>query len=71
MTEFEKTVLADLATLKTQMRNLIGNGQPGRIARIEARVERHEVFVERAGGIALLVGPLLAAVHILVDYIRR
>ena len=41
MTEFEGQVLADLRVLKSQMEQLMGIGQPGRIAQIEERVERH------------------------------
>ena len=71
MTNFEERVLADLATLKAQMASLAGNGQPGRVRQLEARVDRHQAFIERATGLALIVGPLLAVVHVLVDYLRR
>ena len=32
MTEFEGQVLADLSVLKSQMKQLMGIGQPGRLA---------------------------------------
>jgi hypothetical protein len=37
--EFKARVLADLAELKKDMHHLVGNGQPGRVATIEKRVE--------------------------------
>ena len=40
MTEFEGQVLADLSVLKSQMSQLMGIGQPGRIIQLEKRVER-------------------------------
>ena len=36
MTEFEAQVLADLSVLKSQMKEVVGNGQPGRISRWRA-----------------------------------
>ena len=36
--EFENKVIADLAVLKASMKTLVGNGQPGRISKIEDRV---------------------------------
>ena len=53
MTEFEGQVLADLSVLKSQMEQLMGIGQPGRLTQLEARVERHErcgAAVEGVGG---------------------
>ena len=70
MTQFEETVLADLATLKTHMKMLVGNGQPGRIAELEARVERHESLVQRLAGIGALFGLLLTALHLGAEYLR-
>ena len=70
MTDFEKQVLADLAALKTQMRSLLGNGQPGRLREVEQRVERHEAFVQRAGGLGALLGTVLTLIHLGVDYLK-
>ena len=50
MTEFEGQVLADLSVLKSQMRQLFGVGQPGRLTQLEERVERHERSVQRMKG---------------------
>ena len=70
LTRFETQVLADLSTLKAEMRALVGNGQPGRLHELEARVEKHQIWIERATGLALILAPLLAAIHIAVDYFR-
>jgi hypothetical protein len=70
MTDFESQVLSDLATLKTQMQALLGNGQPGRLRQLEQRVERHEALVQRAGGIGALFGFLITALHFAFDYLR-
>ena len=70
MTDFESQVLSDLAQLKTQMHALLGNGQPGRLHQLEQRVEHHEAFVQRAGGIGALFGFLITALHFALDYLR-
>lgn len=71
MTEFEGQVLKDLSVLKSQMENLIGIGQPGRLTQIEARVERHERSVQRMKGVLGAVGGLLTMVHLAIDYFRK
>jgi hypothetical protein len=71
MTEFEKQVLADLATLKTEMKLLLGNGQPGRVARLESRVEQHERVVQRMNGMGALLGVALTLVHLAIDYFKH
>lgn len=71
MTEFEKQVLADLATLKTEMKNLLGNGQPGRLRQIEQRVEKHESLVQRVAGVGTVLGFLLTAVHFGIDFFKN
>jgi hypothetical protein len=70
MTGFEQRVLADLSTLKTEMKTLLGNGQPGRLRQMEERVEKHEALVQRAIGIAGLAGMALTLVHLGIDYLR-
>ena len=71
MTEFEGQVLADLSVLKSQMRQVMGIGQPGRLTQLEERVERHERSVQRLKGIVGAMGSLLAVVHVAIDYLRR
>jgi hypothetical protein len=70
MTDFEKTVLSDLSTLKAQMRQLTGNGQPGRLHQLEARVEQHERWLQRAQGVGALVAALLTLAHWAIDYLK-
>ena len=71
MTEFEGQVLADLSVLKSQMGQLMGSGQPGRLAQIEERVEHHERSVQRMKGLAGAAGAVLTVVHLAIDYFWR
>jgi hypothetical protein len=71
MTEFEAQVLADLGVLKSQMEHLLGIGQPGRLAQIEERVDRHERSVQRMKGLFTAIGGLVTLAQIAVDYLRR
>jgi hypothetical protein len=71
MTEFEGQVLADLSVLKSQMKQLMGIGQPGRLAQLEDRVEQHERSVQRIKGLIGAGGALLAMFHLAIDYFRR
>jgi len=70
MTEFEKQVLADLAELKANMRWLVGNGRAGVIHELSERVDQHERFVQRAGGIGAVIAGLLTLLHVAVDYLK-
>lgn len=71
MEEFEMTVLSDLAALKSQMASLIGLGQPGRLALMEQRMERHEIYLQRIKGLGGAFIMLMTAAQIVVDYLRR
>jgi hypothetical protein len=53
------------------MNQLMGVGQPGRLTRIEERVERHERSVQRIKGFVGAMGGLLTAFHVAIDYFRR
>ena len=68
---FEDVVMAELSVLKSQMRQLLGMGQPGRLAQLEERVERHEHAVQRLKGLAGAFGGVLTIIHLAIDYIRR
>lgn len=70
MTEFEKTVLADLGELKAHMRWLVGNGNAGCVHELAERVERHEKFIQRAGGISAALAGLITLIHVGIDYLR-
>jgi hypothetical protein len=67
MTDFEAQVLADLAVLKSQMKEIVGNGQPGRLAQLESRLLDHEKTVQRMKGIAAAFGALLTVAHAAID----
>ncbi|MBS1800016.1 MAG: hypothetical protein JST61_11315 [Acidobacteria bacterium] len=71
MTEFEGQVLGDLRVLKSQMDQLMGIGQPGRLTQIEERVERHERSVQRLRGFTAAVGALVTIAHLAIDFLRR
>ncbi len=71
MDDFEMTVLSDLGALKSQMASLIGLGQPGRLALIEQRMERHEIYLQRMKGLAGAFIVLMTAAQIAIDYFRR
>jgi hypothetical protein len=68
MTEFEGQVLTDLGILKSQMKEIVGNGQPGRLAHIEGRMQDHEQTVQRLKGMAAAFGGLLTFAHVAVDF---
>ena len=70
MTTFEEQVLSDLATLKSEMKTLVGNGQPGRMKQLEQRVEKHEALVQRLSGIWALSAVVLTMLHLGLDYLR-
>lgn len=70
MTDFERQVLSDLTELKTQMKTLLGNGQPGRMQQLEDRVSRHERLVQRAGGVGAGLAMLLTMLQLAIAYLR-
>ncbi len=70
MTEFESRVLSDLSELRTQMHSLVGDGNSGRMKQLEDKVERHEAFVQRAGGLGLAIAALGTLIHIGLNYLR-
>jgi hypothetical protein len=69
MTDFESQVLQELSVLKTQMQQLMGIGQPGRLHQLEARVESHERSVQRLKGVGAACGILWTLVHVVVAYL--
>lgn len=71
MNEFEANVLSDLSALKSQMGSLIGLGQPGRLAMLEQRMERHETYMQRMKGLMGAFLVLLTMAHIFIDYLKR
>lgn len=71
MTEFEGQVLSELSVLKSQMQQLIGIGQPGRLVQLEERVERHERSMQRMKGLVSAAGGVLTIFHVALDYFRQ
>lgn len=69
--EFEAQVLSDLNVLKTQMNSLMGDGNGGRIAELEHRMERHEQNWQRAKGFLAAFSVLLAVVEVAVEAWHR
>jgi hypothetical protein len=68
MTEFEAQVLADLKVLKSQVDQILGIGQSGRLTSVEDRVLRHEQALQRMKGMMGAFGGLLTALHLAIDY---
>jgi len=71
MNEFEAQVLSDLSVLKTQMTSLTGDGNGGRLADLERRMERHEQNWQRAKGFLAAVSVVFAVVEVAVTAIFR
>ncbi len=67
MNEFEAQVLSDLSVLKTQMTGLMGDGNGGRIAELERRMERHEQNWQRAKGFLAAVSVMFAVIEVAVE----
>jgi hypothetical protein len=64
MSDFEAQVLA---VLKSQMKEIVGNGQPGRLSQLETRMLGHEKSVQRLKGMAAAFGALLTVAHAAID----
>lgn len=67
MTDFEAQVLADLSVVKSQMNELLGIGQPGRVTQLEARMHDHERTLQRLKGMAGAFATLLTIAHLSID----
>lgn len=64
MNEFEAQVLSDLSVLKSQMAGLLGDGNGGRLAELERRMDRHEQNWQRAKGFLAAMSVLLAVIEV-------
>lgn len=72
MNEFEAQVLSDLSVLKAQMIALAGDGNGGRIAELERRMDRHEQNWQRAKGFLAAVSVLFAVIEVAIEaWFRR
>jgi hypothetical protein len=71
MNEFEAQVLSDLSVLKTQMAGLTGDGNGGRMAELERRMDRHEQNWQRAKGFLAAMSVLFAMAELAFEAWRR
>jgi len=71
MNEFEAQVLSDLSVLKKQMSGLMGDGNGGRVADLERRIEQHEQNWQRAKGFLAAVSLLFAVLEVAVEAWHR
>jgi hypothetical protein len=71
MNEFEAQVLSDLSVLKAQMTGLMGDGNGGRLAELERRMDRHEQNWQRARGFIAALSVLFAVLEIAVGAWHR
>jgi hypothetical protein len=69
MTDFEAQVLADLSVLKSQMKQVMGIGQPGRLTQLESRMHDHERAVQTMKGLMGAFGGLLTILHLAIDFL--
>ncbi|HUB51828.1 MAG TPA: hypothetical protein VL986_06760 [Terracidiphilus sp.] len=67
MDEFEAQVLSDLSVLKAQMSGLMGDGNGGRLAELERRMDSHERNWQRAKGFAAAISVLLAVTDVAIE----
>lgn len=71
MNDFEAQVLSDLSMLKTQMNGLMGDGNGGRLADLERRMECHEQNWSRAKGFLAAISVLFAVIEVAVEAWHR
>ena len=71
MNEFEAQVLSDLSVLKSQMTVLMGDGNGGRLAELERRMEQHEQNWQRAKGFMAAFSVVFAVLEVAVEAWRR
>jgi hypothetical protein len=62
---------SNLSVLKTQMNVLTGDGNGGRFAELERRMERHEQNWQRAKGFLAAVSVLFAVVEVAMEAWHR
>ncbi len=67
MNEFEAQVLSDLSVLKSQMMALTGDGNGGRIAELERRMDRHEQNWQRAKGFMAAASVVGAVIEVAAE----
>jgi len=68
MTDFEAQVLTDLQVLKTQMEQVMGIGQPGRLHQLEGRVSVSEAGIQKMKGFIAAFSTALTLGHLAISY---
>jgi hypothetical protein len=68
MTDFEAQVLGDLNVLKSQIQQILGIGQPGRLHGLEERVSSSEEAVQKLKGGVTAFGAVLTIVQLAISY---
>lgn len=63
--EFQTKVVESLARLETNMENLVGNGQPGRVTKLEEEVKDLSKWRWIIGGVIIAISALI---HFLFKY---
>jgi hypothetical protein len=71
MNEFEAQVLSDLCVLKTQMAGLMGDGNGGRLAELERRMDHHEQNWQRTRGFLAALSVLFAVIEVAFEAWHR
>lgn len=57
--DFRLQVMEKLTRLETMLAQLVGNGQPGRVQRLEEKVRRHDRVLWMVSGAGVVAGWLL------------
>ncbi len=70
MTDYEAQVLGDLQVLKSQMEQIMGIGQPGRLHALEHRLVATERAMQRMKGIATAFGTGLTLLHLALTFLN-
>jgi hypothetical protein len=70
MTDFEAQVLADLNVLKSQMQQVMGIGQPGRLNQLEGRVGLAEESIQKIKGVVAAAGMGLTLIQIAIGFLN-
>jgi len=68
MTDFEAQVLGDLNVLKSQMQQIMGIGQPGRLHGLEERVSSNEEAIQKMKGFVTAFGMAVTIIHLAISY---
>jgi hypothetical protein len=71
MSDFEAQVLGDLQVLKSQMEQILGIGQPGRLHALEDRLAATELITQRLRGAAAAFGIVLTLLNLAVSLWAR